>query len=100
VLSFELLMRQLCQQLSSKAVPQLQGTDVHLAASPPLAAPRLTNELGRGVGRESLLDKARHIRADQEGHGTRLTGNTLAAVRVSPTATHDDSSGKSTADPP
>jgi hypothetical protein len=53
---------------------------VQLAASPPLAASRLTNEPSRGVGRESLLDKARHIRADQERHGTRLTGKTLAEV--------------------
>lgn len=82
VLSFELLMRQLRQQLSSNPVPQLPGTDLHLATSAAPAA-RLTNEPARTAGRQNLLDKARHIHADQERRGTRLTGKTLAALLVS-----------------
>jgi len=43
----------------------------------------LTNEPARTAGRQNLLDKARHIHADQERRGTRLTGKTLAALLVS-----------------
>ena len=80
VLSFELLMRQLRQQLRGTPMPNLRDTDPQLTASVAGAAPRLTKELGRTAGRQSLLDKARHIRADQERDGTRLTGRTLAAL--------------------
>jgi hypothetical protein len=80
VLSFELLMRQLRQQVSSNPVPQLPGTGPQPATSPAPAAPRLTNELAHGAGQQSMLDKARHIHDDQQRHGTRLTGKTLAAL--------------------
>jgi hypothetical protein len=81
VLSFELLMRQLRQQLRSNPVSQLRGTDPHLAASHSLAEPQPnTEQQARTAGRQNLLDKTRHIRADQERHGTRLTGKTLAAL--------------------
>jgi hypothetical protein len=78
VLSFELLMRQLRQQLGTDAAPNPRGTDLQLAAGSAPAAPRLTHALARTTGPQSMLDKARHIRQDQERHGTRLTGKTLA----------------------
>jgi hypothetical protein len=77
VLSFELLMRQLRQQLRTNPAPNLRGTDPQLAGV--VAAPRLNSEQpARTPGRQSMLDKARHIHADQERHGTRLTGKNLA----------------------
>jgi hypothetical protein len=39
-----------------------------------------SDHIARGASRQSLLDKARRIHADQERDGTRLTGKTLAAV--------------------
>jgi hypothetical protein len=81
VLSFELLMRQLRQQVSSRPVSQRLGADPHLAASFTATAPQLsTGHVARTAGRQNLLDKARHIHADQERHGARLTGKTLAAL--------------------
>jgi hypothetical protein len=81
VLSFELLMRQLRQQLLSSNLAPSRGTDMQVAASHAPTAPQLNPEqLARTAGRTNLLDKARHIRADQERHGTRLTGKTLAAL--------------------
>jgi hypothetical protein len=81
VLSFELLMRQLRHQLNSNAVPQLPGTGQQFATSPAPAPPQLaTAPAARPAGGESMLDKARHIHDDQERHGNRLTGRTLAAV--------------------
>ena len=79
VLSFELLMRQLRQQLINPA-PSLRGSDPqHAAAGLVAAAPQLNPEqLAHGPGRQSLLDKARHMHAEQKRHGTRLTGKTLA----------------------
>ena len=80
VLSFELLMRQLRQQLRSNPAPDLRSSDSHLAVNPATVPPRRNTEAARTAGRQNLLDKARHIRADQESRGTRLTGKTLAAV--------------------
>jgi hypothetical protein len=80
VLSFELLMRQLRHQLNTNPAPGRGSFDPQLAASPAAVPPHLTSEAARVVGRQSLLDKARHIHADQERHGTRLTGKTLAAL--------------------
>lgn len=81
VLSFELLMRQLRQQLSSNPAPNPQANAPQFAAEPAPAAPQLnTQQLVRTAGRQSMLDKARHIRADQERHGTRVTGKTLAGL--------------------
>jgi hypothetical protein len=75
VLSFELLMRQLRQRLSSNPAPYRP------AARRPPRPPQLNPEhLARGAGRQSLLDKARHICADQDRHGTKLTGKTLATL--------------------
>jgi hypothetical protein len=80
VLSFELLMRQLRQQLISNPVPQLPGTDPQHAARLARAAPQLgTAHATRTADQRSMLDKARHIHHDQQRHGTRLTGKTLAA---------------------
>ena len=80
VLSFELLMRQVRQQLTTNPTPSRGGTDAELSASHATTAPQLiTQQPARGAGRQDLLDKARHIRADQERRGTRLTGKTLAA---------------------
>jgi len=74
-------MRQLREQLSSKPVLQLRGTDPQFAASHAPVAPQLdTRQLARGAGRHTLLDRARHIHADQERDGTALTGKTLAAL--------------------
>ena len=81
VLSFELLMRQLRQQLRTNLSPNPPGRYPHIAGSlVPAAAQVNTQQLARGEGRQSLLDKARHIHADQERHGTRLTGKALAAL--------------------
>lgn len=82
VLSFELLMRQLRHQLSSGPAQSRGGIERHPAAGVALAAPQLsTQRLPRGPGPISMLDKARHIRADhEERHGNRLTGKTLAAL--------------------
>ncbi len=81
VLSFELLMRQLREQVSSNPVSQLRGTDTQLATSPTPTPPQLgTEQLARTAGRQNLLDKARHIHADQERRGTKLTGKALAAL--------------------
>jgi hypothetical protein len=77
VLSFELLMRQLRQQLRTNPAPNPRSTDPQLAGV--VAAPRLNSEQpARTPGRQSMLDQARHIHADQERHGTRLTGKKLA----------------------
>jgi hypothetical protein len=78
VLSFELLMRQLRHQLKTNPAPS-PGPDPKFASSP-IPVARLPNEAARTTGRQSLLDKARHIHADQERQGTRLTGKTLAAL--------------------
>jgi Protein of unknown function (DUF2637) len=79
VLSFELLMRQLREQLRTNPAPNPPGSDPQLAGV--VAAPRLnTQHAAHGGGRQSMLDKARHIHADQQRHGTRLTGKTLAAL--------------------
>ncbi len=80
VLSFELLMRQLRHQLNTNPAPSRDSFEPQLAARPAPVPPQLTNEAAHAVGRQSLLDKARHIHADQERHGTRLTGKTLAAL--------------------
>jgi len=81
VLSFELLMRQLRQQLRSDPVSQLRGSEPHVATSvAPTASGLNTEHRARIGGRQSMLDKARHIHADQERHGTKLTGKTLAAL--------------------
>jgi len=80
VLSFELLMRQLRHQLKTNPAPSRGSFEPQLAASAAPVPPRLTNEAARTAGRQSLLDKARHIHADQERDGTRLTGKTLAAL--------------------
>jgi hypothetical protein len=80
VLSFELLMRQLRHQLNTNPEPSRDSFDPQLAASPAPQLPQLTNEAARAAGRQSLLDKARHIHADQQRDGTRLTGKTLAAL--------------------
>jgi hypothetical protein len=80
VLSFELLMRQLRHQLNTNPAPSRGSFEPQLAASPAPVPPRLNNEAARTAGRQNLLDKARHIHADQERDGTRLTGKTLAAV--------------------
>jgi hypothetical protein len=80
VLSFELLMRQLRYQLKTNPAPSRDGVEPRAASSPAPVPPRLTNDAARAAGRQSLLDKARHIHADQERHGTRLTGKTLAAL--------------------
>jgi hypothetical protein len=80
VLSFELLMRQLRHQLNANPAPSRGSFEPQLAASVAPVPPRLTNEAARTAGRQSLLDKARHIHADQERDGTKLTGKTLAAL--------------------
>jgi hypothetical protein len=73
-------MRQLRHQLNTNPAPSRVSFDPQLAASPAAVPPHLTNEATRVVGRQSLLDKARHIHADQERDGTKLTGKTLAAL--------------------
>jgi hypothetical protein len=74
-------MRQLRQQLSTNSGPHLLGTDPQLAAShAPTTAQLHPKQLARGAGGPSMLDKARHIRADGERRGTRLTGRTLAPL--------------------
>jgi uncharacterized protein DUF2637 len=80
VLSFELLMRQLRHQLKSNPAPGRGSFEPQLAASPASAEPQMTRERARAAGRKSLLDKARHIHANQERDGTKLTGKTLAAL--------------------
>jgi len=80
VLSFELLTRQLRQQLRTDSVPSRGSVEPQLPASPAPVPPQLTNEAARAAGRQSLLDKARHIHANQERDGTKLTGKTLAAL--------------------
>jgi len=80
VLSFELLMRQLRHQLNTNPAPSRDSFEPQLAARPAPPPPQLTNEAARAAGRQSLLDKARHIHADQQRHGTQLTGKTLAAL--------------------
>ena len=80
VLSFELLTRQLRQQLRTDSVPSRGSFEPQLPASPAPVPPQLTNEAARAAGRQSLLDKARHIHANQERDGTKLTGKTLAAL--------------------
>jgi hypothetical protein len=78
-LSFELLMRQLRQKLKTNPAPNPPDSDPQLAGV--VAAPRLdTQHAAHSGGRQSMLDKARHIHADQERHGTKLTGKTLAAL--------------------
>ena len=79
VLSFELLMRQLRHQLTTNPAPSRGSFEPQRSSSAPVP-PRLTNDAARAAGRQSLLDKARHIHADQECDGTRLTGKTLAAL--------------------
>ena len=80
VLSFELLMRQLRQQLGTNAAESRGGTDPRLAASvAPAEVQPNTEQRARTAGQQSLLDKARHIHADHERHSIRLTGKTLAA---------------------
>jgi hypothetical protein len=82
VLSFELLMRQLRQQLGTQPAQSRGSIDPQqLTASVALALPQLnTQQLARAGGQPSMLDKARHIHADQERHGTKLTGKALAAL--------------------
>lgn len=80
VLSFELLMRQLRHQLKTNPATSRDSFEPQLAARPAPVPPQLTNEAARAAGRQSLLDKARHIHADQERDGTKLTGKTLAAL--------------------
>jgi hypothetical protein len=81
VLSFELLMRQVRQQLESNPARNLRDTDAQFAVSHAPAEPQLiAQQLARGAGRQSMLDQARHIRADQERDGTRVTGKPLAAL--------------------
>jgi len=81
VLSFELLMRQLRHQLKTKPATSQGSFEPQFAVSHAPGEPQLnTQRLARGAGQQSLLDKARHIHADQERDGTRLTGKTLAAL--------------------
>ena len=81
VLSFELLMRQLRQQCATQAPPKLRRIDPQPATRLAFTAPEPNTELvPRGPERTSMLDKARHIRADHQQHGTLLTGTTLAAL--------------------
>jgi len=55
--------------------------DPQLASSQAPTPPQLgTDQAARAGVQWSMLDKARHIRDDQERHGTRLTGRTLAAL--------------------
>jgi hypothetical protein len=81
VLSFELLMRQLRQQLGDNPAPQSGGSDPQPAArhAPAQQAPNPVQAAGT-ASRQHLLDRARYIRDEQERDGTRLTGKTLAAI--------------------
>jgi hypothetical protein len=80
VLSFELLMRQLRQQVEPTPAQSRGRIDPQLTASVAVAEAQLNTEhLARPARRQGLLDKAQRIREDQERHGTRLTGKTLAA---------------------
>jgi hypothetical protein len=80
VLSFELLMRQLRHELKTNPAPSRGSFEPQLAARPAPVPPRLTNEAARTASRQSLLDKARDIHANQERDGARLTGKTLATL--------------------
>jgi hypothetical protein len=73
-------MRQLRHQLNSNPAPSGGSFEPQLAASPAPVPPRLNSEAARTAGRQNLHDKARHIHADQERDGTKLTGKTLATL--------------------
>jgi hypothetical protein len=81
VLSFELLMRQLRHQLNSNPAQSERGIKPQLTAIPAPPPPQMgTEHVARIADQRSMLDKARHIHADQQRRGTRLTGKTLAAL--------------------
>jgi hypothetical protein len=81
VLSFELLMRQLRQQLSSNPTQSRESIEPQLVTSLAPRPPQVgTEHVASIAGRQSMLDRARHIREDQQRHSTRLTGKALAAL--------------------